>query len=159
MKHIKVLILSLIISLLSLPSWAEVVSSTDIVWREGFYYKKFTIVPFTGKVTGLDNGRIKDGNREGLWILYHKNGQLYKRENYKNGRLDGSYEGYSNLGKLIAKGTLRNGKKDGHWEYHNVYGLYNRSFYKDGKKHGIVKHYSERGFLTSTETYKNGVKQ
>ena len=159
MKHIKVLIISLIISLLSLPSWGEVVSSTDIVWREGFYYKKFTNVPFTGKVTGLDNGRIKDGDREGLWMLYYKNGQLYIRGNYKNGRLNGPYEAYDSRGYLNTKGTYKSGQKDGLWEYHNENGLYNKSFYKDDKLDGVVKHYKEDGSLHSTTTYKNGVKQ
>ena len=34
----------------------------DLVQRDGLHYKKFTDVPFTGKVTGKEQGKLKDGS-------------------------------------------------------------------------------------------------
>ncbi len=41
-----------LMTLVSSPSWGE--TFDDLAKREGIYYKKFTEVPFTGKVTGND---------------------------------------------------------------------------------------------------------
>ena len=64
--------------LVSFPSWGETVDSDDVVMRDGLYYQKFTDVPFTGEITGLVNGKVKNGKREGHWVWYHGNGQLDK---------------------------------------------------------------------------------
>ena len=57
----------------------------DLVEREGLYYKKFTDVPFTGEVTGKEQGSISDGKRNGPWVSYRKNGQLHWKGTYKDG--------------------------------------------------------------------------
>ena len=46
------------------PSLAlgETVKWENLVLRENLYYKKFTEVPFTGKVTGKEQGTFKDGS-------------------------------------------------------------------------------------------------
>ena len=59
MKPIKTLFTILFISLLSSPSWS--VTLGDLVEREGIYYEKFTDVPFSGKVTGSEQGSFKNG--------------------------------------------------------------------------------------------------
>ena len=41
--------------------WSE--TWDDLVERNGLYYKKFTDVPFTGKVDGQYNGSIKNGKK------------------------------------------------------------------------------------------------
>ena len=60
MRHI---LTSLVLVVLLFPSLAlgETVHSNDIVEREGLLYKKFTEVPFTGKVTGYERGKVKNG--------------------------------------------------------------------------------------------------
>ena len=50
----------------------------DLVERGGFYYQKFTDVPFTGKVTGNQQGSIKNGQREGAWVGYREDGTVSK---------------------------------------------------------------------------------
>ena len=69
-------IITLLISLLSLPSWSETLTINDLVTRNDLYYKKFTNTPFTGEISGLESGKFKKGKRVGEWILYHENGQL-----------------------------------------------------------------------------------
>ena len=58
----------------------------DLVERDGLYYEKFTDAPFNGKVTGDKQGSFKDGKRDGAWVTYHENGQLWSKGNYKNGK-------------------------------------------------------------------------
>jgi hypothetical protein len=135
MKQLITLITILFISLLSLPSWSE--TKNDLVKRDGFYYKKFTDVPFTGKVTGTENGMIKNGNREGLWRFYWDDGQLERKGNYKDGKTDGLWEFYREDGQLKSKGDYKNFKKEGPWEFY--------------KEDGSV-------WTELTGTYKNGVK-
>ena len=55
---------SLILVILLFPSLAlgETVKWENLVLRENLYYKKFTEVPFTGKVTGKEQGKLKDGS-------------------------------------------------------------------------------------------------
>ena len=57
----------------------------DLVIRSGLYFKKFTEVPFTGKVTGKEQGRLKNGKRVGVWIEYDGNGRVSKEVTYENG--------------------------------------------------------------------------
>lgn len=91
----------------------------DLVKREGIYYQKFTDVPFTGKVTGKEQGSIKNGKWDGAVVTYWDNGQLWYKQNYKNGMLDGVFISYNENGQLFAKGNHKNGKKEGPWVYYN----------------------------------------
>jgi len=117
MKLFKTLLTILLISLLSSPSWSEEMG--DLVKREGIYYQKFTDVPFTGKVTGKEQGSIKNGKWDGAVVTYWDNGQLWYKQNYKNGMLDGVFISYNENGQLFAKGNHKNGKKEGPWVYYN----------------------------------------
>ena len=62
-----------------------------------------------------DKEEIKDG----LVEEFYDNGQLYKKENYKNGKLDGLWEVYYENGQLRDRGNYKNGLKDGLGEYFN----------------------------------------
>jgi hypothetical protein len=55
----------------------------DLVGREGLYYKKFTEVPFTGKVTGRIQGSFKDGKWDGPWVGYYPSGPLLAKGTMK----------------------------------------------------------------------------
>ena len=85
----------------------------DLVYRDGIAYKKFTDVPFSGKVTGTSNGLMKNGKKEGAWISYYSDGQLMFKGNYKNGVKEGAYAIYHPDGRLSKKwsGTFKNGVK------------------------------------------------
>ena len=63
----------------------------DLVERNGIHYKKFNEVPFSGEITGLSKGSIKNGKKEGAWVGYWSNGQLMEKGNYKNGKTDGDW--------------------------------------------------------------------
>ena len=133
MKLIKTLLTILVISLLSSPSWS--VTFDDLVERNDRYYEKFTDVPFTGKVTGREQGSFKNGKRDGAWVGYHKNGQLWYEGNYKNGKSEGTWTDYHTNGQLWSKGNYKNGRLDGVWVVYSRDGqLYSKDTYKDMKK-------------------------
>ena len=71
---------------------------------------------------------------DGLDEWFHENGQLWKRQNYKNGERDGLYEEFYSNGQLRSRGNYIDGERDGLW----------RIFDEDGN-------------LTRTLTYRNGV--
>ena len=134
MKLIITIISILFISLLSSPSWSDTLTMDDLVERDNFFYKKFTDVPFTGEISGLENGNFRNGKHEGLWIQYHENGQLRRKSNFKDGKLEGLYELYHENGQLSNKVNYKDDKKEGLWEYFNKDGtIKNTRNYKDGK--------------------------
>ena len=116
----------------------ESVDAKDLVKRDGVYFKKRTDVPFTGKVTGDEQGSLKDGKKVGPWVTYWDNGQLKLKVTYKDGKEDGPYLGYRKNGQLDSKGTYKNGKKEGPWVRYD---------YDDGTVWEMM-----------TGTYKNGLK-
>ena len=109
----------------------------DLVIREGLYYEKFTDVPFSGKIEGLQRGSFKDGKKDGPWVAYHDNGQLYYRGTFKDGERDGPWVAYRDNGQLSSEGTYKDGKKDGLWVSYHEDGTVNEAYtgtYKDGVK-------------------------
>jgi len=108
---------------------------SDLVTRDGLYYKKFTETPFTGKVTGDEQGTFKNGVKEGAWVEYFENGQLRFKQNYKNGMLEGAFISYYKNGQLFAKGNHKNSKREGAWVYYHENGqLEHKGNLKNGKK-------------------------
>ena len=131
--------LTVLFCLTSSVVWSETVEVEDLVKREGLYYKKSTSVPFSGKVTGKEQGRIKNGKKEGRWEIYNKNGRVEKEITFRNGKETGSevrYKYHSN-GQLNYKGDYRNDKKEGSWVSYRDNGTVNKKItgtYKNGKK-------------------------
>jgi len=97
--------------LTSSVGWSEVMD--DLVKRDGLYYKKFSDVPFTGKVDGQTQGSFKNGKKDGLWLYYFNNGQLSFKGNIKNGKQEGSWVSYNEDGTKDSRNTVvyKDGKK------------------------------------------------
>ena len=161
MKHILVPIL-LVVLLFPTLAFGETVDWNDLVVREGLHYKKFTEVPFTGKVTGDEQGSYKNGKREGPWVRHYDNGQLRYKGNYKDDKEDGPWVYYWNEnGQLYYKGTFKDGKEDGPWVFYYYSGkLLSKGTYKNGKRHGPWVMYNDDGNVVDyfTGTFKDGVK-
>jgi len=58
-------------------------------------------------------GTYKDGKRDGPWVSYHDNGQLFQKGSYKDGNADGPWVGYMKDGTVDDNltGTFKNGEK------------------------------------------------
>ena len=114
-----IFIITILLSLFSSPSWSETLTLEDLVLRNNRYYKKFTDVPFTGEIFGLENGRFKNGELEGFWKYYYKDGQLRNKGNYKDGKKDGLWETYYENGQLKTKGNYKEGIREVPMEYYD----------------------------------------
>ena len=133
----------------------------DLVERNDIFYKKFTDVPFTGKITGKTIGSFKNGKEDGSWVYYHDNGQLDSKGDYKNGNGDGFWIGYYENGQLKSKGNWKNGNQEGSWvSYLDNGQLRYKGDFKNGKRDGSWVIYHEDGSVDKvlSGTFKIGKK-
>ena len=105
MKKLTSIILILFLSFLSSSSWSKTLTIDDLVERNDLYYKKFSDVPFTGKTTEEFQGSFKDGIRNGQWVSYHNNGQLWYKGEYKDGKPVGKWVFFKKDGTYAHKKT------------------------------------------------------
>lgn len=155
MKLLNTLLTVLLMTLLPSLGWSTPLY--ELVKRDGLYYPKFSDVPFTGKVTGETQGYVKDGRREGAWVDYWVNGQLWNEGTYKNGKREGVWVEYWDNGQLWSKGNYKNGKKEGDWVgYHDHGQLKDEGNYKNGKVEGAYVRYHYNGQLYAKGNFKNG---
>ncbi len=168
----------------SLALGAEVTIG-DLVERDGLFYEKSTDVPFTGEVTGQGQGQIKDGKREGPWIVYWHDGT--KNEclsgTYRDGvkisrdwddfvkRDDGLYYEEScfvafsvvpfsgEVSDGSKRGRIEDGKLEDSWvEYWDDGQLRQKGDYKDGKRDGPWVRHWDNGQLHWKGGYKDGTR-
>ena len=156
MKKLTAIILIFFLSLLSSPSWSETLTMDDLVKRNDLFYKKFTDVPFTGKITGKSQGSFKDGKAEGEWVYYGDNGNLNQKGKYKDGLRVGEWVMYWDSGQLMSKGEYKNGLRVGEWVNFFIDGqLWFKGEWKNGKKVGEwVYYYTDgTGTISSKKTF------
>ena len=132
MKKLLITFFTVLFCLTSSVVWS--LEFKELVKRDGVYYKKFSEVPFTGKVDGKEQGSFKNGLKEGSWVQYHENGQLFYKGDYKNGKKEGSWVWYYHSGQLSYKGDYKNGKEEGSWVSYKRDGTFNSGTYKNGKR-------------------------
>ena len=157
-SSLKILCIGFFILLCSTVSWGnDGLTRDDLVQRNNLYFKKFSSEPFSGEISGLENGKFYEGRKDGLWETYHENGQLKLKITYKDRKPNGSYVRYFENGNSLAKGSYKNGELDGPWElgFENGQMKFEVS-YRNGKRHGPIVSYHRNGFLRSTGQYKDG---
>ena len=91
--------------------WGKDISWYDLEERNGLYYEKSKNILFTGEITGKEHGKIIKGKREGEWLEYWDNGQLYSRKKYIGGKYNGEYFSYYESGQLNVNVNYKDGKK------------------------------------------------
>ena len=117
MKNTLITLVLVLFCLNSSVGWS--LDYKDLVQRDSLFYKKFTDVPFTGEVTGEEIGSLKNGKKEGFFLKYYKNGQLWSKGNFKNNKKEGSWIVYFNNGQIFSKGKYKNGRPEGYWVMYN----------------------------------------
>ena len=145
-------------SLVSSPSWGE--DYDNLFRRDGLYYKKFTNTPFTGTSEGSGQGYIKDGKKEGPWLIYGRNGGLLSKGYWIEGKPNSYFWYYWENGMLMSEGLWVNGEKQGEWiSYHENGMLESKGKYKNGKENGPWIMYWIDGTISELSgIYKDGVK-
>jgi antitoxin component YwqK of YwqJK toxin-antitoxin module len=171
-KDINLMKYLIIISYLLCTSigWSKDISWYDLEVRDGLYYEKSKNVLFTGEMNGKELGKIIKGKKEGEWLEYWDNGQLYSRKNYKDGKYDGKYSSYYESkkdgelldyyesGVLNWKETFKKGIIEGQsLIYFETGTLWYNTNFKNGKRHGEYLKYNSNGKLIEKKFYKEGV--
>ena len=105
-----------LIALSLTASGAFATSLVELVERDAIFYKKFTDEPFTGKLDeGALWGVLKNGKREGPWLMDYANGQLSWKGAFKSGKREGPWVAYWANGQLRFKGAYKSGEREGPW--------------------------------------------
>ena len=108
------LLATVLLGLCLTASGAFATSLDDLYQVDGLWHKKFTDEPFTGKLDeGQHRGEIKNGTREGPWVVYWDDGTLKAKGSIKNGKHEGPWVWFVDDGTKIeiVSGTYRDGKK------------------------------------------------
>ena len=135
MKKLVVVLCALLVC-----SCTKELSSDQLFEINGLSYEANSQTPFTGRV-----------------IDFHENGQLERKEFYKDGFEDGPWEFYYADGQIKKKESYKDGKPDGTWEmYHENGQLRSRGFFKNAELNGALEIYSEDGLLMVKDAYVNG---
>lgn len=115
---------------------------------------------FTIKGKLVSEGQMKDKDRIGEWVYYHKkSNEVMTRENYKNGKLDGKIITYYPNGKITQETDYKNGNKDGEDNYYSPDGvLLKKLLYKEDELQGKALYYDAYGNVIIEGFYKNGKK-
>ena len=121
---------------------------------------------------GVISGFVKNGRKEGEWILEHTKGEalvVIKKMNYKHGLLHGDYFVYTSEGAIIpyqqsaegetaATSTFENGTG---WyvDFYNLppYQLKVRGRLVNGQKEGRWNVYDKNGDIIVSYIYQNGI--
>ena len=94
--------------------------------RDGVWYNNHN-EPYSGEVFSLyevgvmqDEGYLKNGKRDGEWIIY-KWGQKVEEREYKNGKKDGKWTYFEDDPPfhMTGKGFFKDGKPVGKWTKYN----------------------------------------
>ena len=111
MNKILITFFTILFCLTSSVGWS--LTLDDLVLRDSVIYQKFIEKPFTGSVSGLATGNVKDGIKVGEWTFWNKNGQLGAKGVFLNNKMEGSWVHYLDDGKLnwYLTGTYKDGKK------------------------------------------------
>ena len=165
--------------LTSSVGWGE--KSTDLVKRNGVFYKKFSNLPFTGKVFGIQNdiyiyilptyfnlnkckkclikGKFINGILNDEWLVFHPNGQLKFQGKFNNGKPNGLFLMYNDQGIQKKSGNFINGKKEGLFVIVSLITnkLLLKANFKNDKRNGDVKQYYRTGELEEEGKYKNDI--
>ena len=88
--------------------------------QDGLYYIKYNDVPYTGKVEGINTGKMSKGKKEGLWSLYAKSGRRIGEGIFKEDIKSGEWTEGPDIdfgSRFFGRGTYSNNEKSGGWSY------------------------------------------
>lgn len=117
--------LKILIYFICLPivsSFSDEIDYDQLIYKDGLLYQKEINDVFTGYVTGLQNGEVVNGLKEGGWKGFYENGKLFWSGFYNKGLNVSEWIEYHNNGKIFTIGKYENGKKIGVWSFYDEQG-------------------------------------
>ena len=103
-------------------SYSDDIDYDQLKYTNGLLYKNEINEIFTGNVTGIQNGKVVNGLKEGEWKGFYENGNLLWSGFYNNGLNVSKWVEYHNNGKIFTMGHYDNGKKIGVWSFYDKHG-------------------------------------
>ena len=102
-------------------------------------------------------GHLANGEREGCWIAFYKDGTRSSQAVYRHGQRDGKHRAWYPDGQLAESGRYSRGVRVGSWvEYHGNGQISIGSRYRSGRLHGEYCAYYRTGAPTSRGRYDYG---
>ncbi len=127
-----------VISIISIAVF-YIIISRNINGVKTFYYD-------TGEK--LSKGQIQNGNRQGQWISWNKNGSKQSDGFFVDNEPDSIWKWYNENGKVIKIGHYKRGLEHGTWINYFDSGIVSDSVYfLDGRMYGLTKSYYPDGKL------------
>jgi antitoxin component YwqK of YwqJK toxin-antitoxin module len=136
----------------------KILDSKNLMYRGNLGYKKSTITPFTGKITGKEEGYLKNGMWDGPYVSYYNTGQIEHKGSYNRGKREGPWKSFRADGNIMSDGNYYNGLYEGTWKFYHLFGtnLQILKNFKNGKKDGGFQTFYGNGNLMQEGSYKNG---
>ena len=110
------------LSLFFFYSYSNEIDFDQLEYKDGLLYKQEINEIFTGDVTGIQNGKVVNGLKEGEWKGFYENGNLLWSGFYSKGLNVSKWIEYHNNGKVFTVGHYKNGKKIGVWSFYDKKG-------------------------------------
>jgi len=102
-----------------------------------------------GKAEGCKLGAEKF---KGIVTYFYQNGNLFKKERYKNGRVFGLYQEFYSTGEVMIDGGYENGLKEGVWKvYYKTGKIKSKGKYHNGEKVGVWKTFYKNVYFPERE--------
>jgi hypothetical protein len=102
----------------------------------------------------LEEGVVRHGWREGVWVAYHENGRLESTGEYRSGEPVGLLKRWYETGVLRSEWMMEEGYSHGlHRDYHPNGVLKEEAMYKDDFKNGRCQVWDENGVLLADGIY------
>lgn len=159
MKYLSLLLFCTILIISCNTEQKRVLSNdlTRVSTLEYYHSKPFTGVSFEmyDEKTLKEEYQLKDGQREGFYRRYHKNGKLEKEGNYQSGIQVGLWKGYYENGQLAEEMIMETGSGKEYFESGQL--KFDYKVNKDGSWNGPWKRYYENGQLAEEGNYKDGM--
>jgi len=136
----------------------KTLNSKNLVYRGRLGYKKSTAIPFTGKITGKEEGYLENGRWDGPYVSYYNTGQVEHKGRYNRGKREGPWKFFRMDGNIMSEGSYSNGLNEGLWKYYHLFGTNIQILknFKNGKKDGAFQSFYGDGNLMQKGSYENG---
>jgi len=109
-------------SLFFVNTYSDDIDYDQLKYEDGLLYQKQINEIFTGNVTGIQNGKVVNGLKEGEWKGFYENGNLLWSGFYNKGLTVSKWTEYHNNGKVFTMGHYKNGEKIGVWSFYDKHG-------------------------------------
>jgi len=103
----------------------------------------------------LEEGRYKDGLKNGIWKSYNCAGKVKTEMTYVNDRKNGYAKVYYSVGGLMEEGIWQGNKWTGKYKFYHENGqlYYDFNYNEEGKREGQQKYYYDNGKLMVEGTW------